>query len=121
MEDLRLRPTKAKVFKICGILSYDPLRVHLEQKLISDLLRLVVGCYGNWQGPLDLNEFSTVDLQLYQAIISRIAEIVHEHDSCDHRFAFPQRGSGTETLRLVTDASHSGAEFLIQIQTGEHD
>jgi hypothetical protein len=121
VEDLRIRPTKAKVFEICGILSYDPLRVHLEEKLISDLLRSVVGCYGDWQGPLDLNEFSAVDLQLYQAIISRIAEIVHEHDSCDHRFALPQRGSGTETLRLVTDASHSGAGFLIQIQTGEHD
>ena len=115
LKSLIANPTKSGIFEICGILSYDPLRVHLEEKLLSDLLRSVVGCYGDWHGPLDLHEFSEIDKKLYQGILFRIGEIISASDHCVHCFDLPERADDKQSIRLLTDASHSGGGFLIQI------
>jgi hypothetical protein len=115
LDKLATRPTKQMIFQLCGVLSYDPLRSHLEAKLASDLLRSVVGRYGDWKGAvLDLNEFSNEDKALYLALLDWIREIIANERTCEHAIPVPMNQNALK-LRVMTDASHAGAGFVLQI------
>ena len=116
-DDLFTKPTKSMIFKLCGSLAYDAAREHLDAKIVSDLLRSVVGRYGvdkaSWTAPLKIDDFIEVDRTLYFGLVEWAKEIVLSQGECHHIAPIPIKQDRLR-LQVSTDASHAGGGFVIR-------
>ena len=98
-------PTKSQCFQLAGCLSYDPTKLHPEARLVSDILRSLVGkacSQTGWTAPIDLQP---AERKVYEALTEWIQELIHE--PCRHSVSI-DRGASEINLKLQVDASFLG-------------
>lgn len=107
--------TKARVFAIAGLLSYDISCQHTAARLVADLLRSIIGSACStrgWHSPIDTASLCPVDNLLFNALLKWAEELVHE--PCRH--LVPRNDTDSVFLLLHVDASFSGYGFCLSFR-----
>jgi hypothetical protein len=97
--------TKKSVFALAGKLAYDSMRLHAEARLVSDLLRSVVGATfakESFAETLDWANKPDTDRRLFEGLLAWVETLLEER--CEHRIT----ASTTLRLRFQSDASIFG-------------
>ncbi|EER18699.1 hypothetical protein Pmar_PMAR007707 [Perkinsus marinus ATCC 50983] len=115
ISDKALNASKKDIYSVCGLLGFDPARLHPEARAVADALRALIGkrfSRDDWNCPLDfVSEFSAKQFQTYIALLSWARELASQPD-CVHDS--PCISQGIEySLVLASDASRSGGGFVI--------
>ena len=116
----RSRLTKADFFKLAGVLSYDLIKCHVEEKCIADSLRSLIGrefAADGWHAPLALSQLTPQKKQCLDILVDWSRDLLERNEeACRHRVKLPGRyETATPELNLFVDASISGGGFAITV------
>lgn len=108
---VRAQVTKSNVFALAGVAAYDPAHLHPERRVVSDVLRMVIGKYRDpWRHKLQL---SASDQQALDQLLAWLDELV-VGSHCVH-VTVPN--AAVAFFRVETDASKFGYSLVIKFRS----
>ena len=104
--------TKKSVFAICGLIGFDPGRLHPESRCFADSLRSIVGSvYAKqpWDAPLNISLMTPDQGVAFRDLIAWVSTV---QETCEH-FSKISTSSTTRHFELFSDASVTGGGFVL--------
>jgi hypothetical protein len=110
--------TKKSLFTLCGLIGFDPARLHPETRCIADSIRSIIGSSFSsipWDQKIELGELSSDEQVAMTNLLVWIGEIAL---TCDHR-STTCITECEKHFQLFSDASVSGGGFVLMCNGSE--
>ncbi len=104
---------KKTIFAICGLVGFDPARLHPDTRCFADALRSIVGSVyskSSWDEKLDLKLLSPDQSVAFKDLLNWMGDLKLDCDHTSTLYGEPP----TRKFQLFTDASTSGGGYILR-------